>query len=73
MAHQRFCSCALPSVQGLKVHINALLNDTVATLAAARYLDGPDAIGSVIMGTGKTLSRACTVTSGLPGPLQNVL
>ena len=39
--------------QGLtKVHVIALLNDTVATLAAARYLHGPDAIASVIMGTG---------------------
>ncbi len=39
--------------QGLtKVHVNALVNDTVAALAAARYLDGPDAVGSVIMGTG---------------------
>ena len=56
MAHHRVCDHALPSVQGLpKVHINALLNDTVATLAAARYLDGPDAIGSVIMGTGASL------------------
>ncbi|KAK9825122.1 hypothetical protein WJX81_000028 [Elliptochloris bilobata] len=41
-----------------RVHINALLNDTVATLAAARYLDGPDAIGSVIMGTG---TNACYI------------
>lgn len=40
------------------MHINALLNDTVATLAAARYLHGTDAIGSVIMGTGANLAMA---------------
>ncbi len=51
--------------QGLtKVHVNALVNDTVAALAAARYLDGPDAVGSVIMGTGALL-RACTALTGL--------
>ena len=51
--------------QGLtKVHVNALVNDTVAALAAARYLDGPDAVGSVIMGTGARL-RGCTALARL--------
>ncbi len=38
--------------QGVNVHIGALLNDTVGTLAAARYVDGQDTIAAMIMGTG---------------------
>ena len=67
IAFQRYWDVALASIQGLpKVHVNALLNDTVATLAAARYLDGPDAIGSVIMGTG----ASCTGTAPSPQDCQ---
>lgn len=38
--------------QGVNVHIGALLNDTVGTLAAVRYIDGQDTIAAMIMGTG---------------------
>lgn len=36
----------------MHVHIGALVNDTVGTLAAARYVDGQDTIAAMIMGTG---------------------
>lgn len=39
-------------VQGVNVHIGALVNDTVGTLAAVRYVDGSDTVAAVIMGTG---------------------
>ena len=39
-------------VHVLGVHIGALVNDTVATLAAVCYVDGSNTVASVIMGTG---------------------
>jgi hexokinase len=39
-------------LQGVLVHIGALVNDTVGTLAAVRYVDGSDTVAAVIMGTG---------------------
>ncbi|BDA45066.1 Hexokinase-1 [Coccomyxa sp. Obi] len=42
--------------RGVHVHIGALVNDTVGTLAAARYVDGQDTIAAMIMGTG---TNAC--------------
>ncbi|KAK9908508.1 hypothetical protein WJX75_008860 [Coccomyxa subellipsoidea] len=42
--------------RGINVHIGALVNDTVGTLAAARYIDGQDTIAAMIMGTG---TNAC--------------
>ena len=44
-----------PHVQGVKVDIPALVNDTVGTLACARYGDGmhqTDTAMSLIVGTG---------------------
>ena len=39
-------------VQGVNVQIGALVNDTVGTLAAVRYVDGSETVAAVIMGTG---------------------
>ncbi len=46
--------------QGVHVHIGALVNDTVGTLAAVRYIDGQDTVAAMIMGTGAQL---CNLTS----------
>ena len=39
-------------MQGVNVQIGALVNDTVGTLAAVRYVDGSETVAAVIMGTG---------------------
>lgn len=36
----------------MNVQIGALVNDTVGTLAAVRYIDGSETVAAVIMGTG---------------------
>lgn len=38
------------------MHIGALVNDTVGTLAAVRYIDGQDTIAAMIMGTGTPIA-----------------
>ena len=49
--------------QGVDAHVGSLVNDSTATLAAARYLDGPNTVGAVIMGTGE--GNACFHTRPL--------
>ncbi|KAK9811576.1 hypothetical protein WJX72_006374 [[Myrmecia] bisecta] len=56
--------------QGLSVHIAAMVNDTVATLAGIRYGDGIDANVAVIMGTGTNacyLEQLSHIEKWLPG------
>jgi hexokinase len=47
-------------MQDIHVHIGALVNDTVGTLAAVRYIDGQDTIAAMIMGTGAHLTENTT-------------
>ena len=57
-------------LQGVGVHIGALVNDTVGTLAAVRYVDGTDTVAAVIMGTGGAPVLPCLGLPclGLAGP-----
>ena len=39
--------------RGAPVHVSALVNDTVGTLAAARYVDGDDAVAALVLNAGE--------------------
>jgi hypothetical protein len=48
--------CACAGRQDANVNVVALMNDTVAMLAAARYSNGVDSCVAAIIGTGAALS-----------------